>query len=124
MLAIAIAISVGVVMAQGKWLFGAFAIAIGCALSWPVQLGLGMFAFLVPFDFVALPGGGADATGLTWIAGVAAIALLLFKGLISRRLRIPAKSFIWWFLFILWATTTAAWVAALVQLAQLIASLR
>ena len=77
------------------------------AIKYPVEMTLGLFAFLVPFDNVLLVG----RTGLSidWALGAAAGAVLLAYGLVSGRLRMPPRSAIWWGLFVAWGAETLLW---------------
>ena len=50
------AIIVGFGIGEGQWLVGLLALFIPLVLLYPVQVGLGMFAVLIPFDTIAVLG--------------------------------------------------------------------
>ena len=97
------AVALGVTVGEGKWQYTLLVVAAGCVLWWPVQMSLGVFALLVPFDFIPLLGGKSGTT-LTFYVGAAAIAILLVEGFVNRRLEMPSRAALWWVLFALWAT--------------------
>lgn len=82
---------------------------ISVAVRWPVQASLGVYAFLIPFDSIAILGGGSTGPTLNKLIGVAAAGILLATGLIGQRLVRPPRAALWWFLFIMWGGVTAAW---------------
>jgi O-antigen ligase len=99
---------IGWALAQGQ--LGILALPIVVVLTpvvmrWPVISTFGLYAFLVPFDEVAVFGGAT----LTKMVGVLAAAVLLGVALMERRLSRPPKAALWWALFLLWAAMSAAW---------------
>src|ERR1700691_6416401 len=76
------------------------------AVKYPVEMSLGLFAFLIPFDNVLLLGKGYS---IDWALGAAAGAILFAYGLVSGRLRMPPRSALWWGLFIAWGAETLLW---------------
>jgi O-antigen ligase len=74
-------------------------------IRWPIISTFGMYALLVPFDFLAVLGGNT----LTKLVGMLAAAVLLGAGLMERRLCHPPRAALWWAMFMLWALTSAAW---------------
>jgi O-antigen ligase len=75
-----------------------------------VQAALGIYAFLIPFDDIAiLASGGATGPTLTRFAGAAATVILLLTGLANRRLVRPPRAALWMSLFILWSIASITW---------------
>jgi O-antigen ligase len=107
--ATAVGVVAGAAIAYGGW-FGAAAVLGGALLlSWPVQIALGSFAFLLPFDSVSAVGAEATGTALTHYAGACAAVVLLAVGLATRRLSVPPRAALWWSLFVLWGAATMGW---------------
>jgi O-antigen ligase len=86
------------------------------ALRWPVTVAFGAYAFVLPFDSVAVVAdtGGATITRLT---GIVAAGVLLAAGVVQHRLIRPPLAALWVGLLFLWALVTFAWAVNL-QLAQ------
>jgi O-antigen ligase len=105
----AVGMVVGAVIAYGGW-FGAAAVLAGALLlRWPVQVALGAFAFLLPFDSVSSLGAEASGTALTRYAGACVVVVLLGVGLATRRFSVPPRAALWWSLFVLWGVATLGW---------------
>jgi O-antigen ligase len=76
----------------------------------PVSASLGLFAFLLPFDSILIPGQiGQIHIHLTWLAGATAIAVLLTTGVLARRFGRPPRAAIWWSLAVFWAGISSLW---------------
>jgi O-antigen ligase len=97
-----------VLIASQAWLYLAALVAVPLSLFWPVEVGLGVFAALVPFSIVGV-GKGDAAMKLGWIAGLGAGAALLFHGLILGRLQRPPAAARYWILLVVWSGFTAFW---------------
>ena len=102
-LAVALAVVLGLTIARGQWLLLGGLVGMGLTLLWPISITLGAFAFLVPFDVVSVIGNGREGTTLTFLAGAAAGLALLGTGLFRRRFERPLPVALWWFLYILGA---------------------
>src|SRR2546430_11706994 len=75
--------------------------------KYPVEMSLGVFAFLIPFGSVlAIANSGYT---VNWILGAVAGAILFAFGLITNRLQAPPRAMLWWTLFILWGGVTLLW---------------
>lgn len=109
LLLISTAATVGLASAQENWALLIGAVAVPLVLLWPVQMSLGVFAFLVPFDSVAVLGNKGAGTTLNWVIGAVSAAILLGMGVVNRRFKRPPRAAIWWILFITWSTATALW---------------
>lgn len=108
-----IAVLIGFAISEGLWV-----IALPLALSpllllWPIELTLGMFAVLLPFERVATTGGDASSAGTTlnYYAGAAAAVTLLVTGLVTGNLRAAPRAAYWWGGLILWSFCTIFWAA-------------
>ncbi len=101
----------GAAVAYGGWLGGATLLVCALMARWPVQVALGMFALLLPFDSVSAIGGQATGAALTRYVGGFAAVVLLVLGLISKRLSLPSRAGLWWSLFVLWGVATLGWAA-------------
>lgn len=105
----AAAVMIGLVVAHAKWTYLAAMGAFIVALFWPVQIALGVFGLLVPFDNVTVLSSAKSGTTLTFLVGAGAAAILLATGLTSKRLVKPPRAAFWWTAFMLWAVTSIAW---------------
>lgn len=81
---------------------------IPLVIRWPVVSTFGLYAFLVPFDYVAALSEAGGGT-LTRLVGIMAGGVLLVSGLIERRLVRPPAAALWLSVFMAWAVLTAAW---------------
>jgi O-antigen ligase len=106
----AAAVLVGFNVGQERWFIVAIFVALPILLLWPVQVALGCFAFLIPFDEIASV-GNSDSSGraLTFYIGAAAGLTLLGVALVGRRIKFPPRSALWWTVVVLWGSATALW---------------
>ncbi len=98
---------VGLAVVQQNLLLVAGIAFLACVFPWPVEISLGVFAFLVPWDDV-LELGDSGVT-LARLAGAFAGAILLAYGFLSGRLRVPARSALLRGLFVLWSAASFLW---------------
>lgn len=103
------AASVAAGLVLQKWVIAAAVPCVALLILWPVEVSLGLFAFLVPFDSIATIGGEANGPTLTRVVGAAAGLILLVTGLGQRRLQRPPRAALWWGLFIAWGAVTVLW---------------
>jgi O-antigen ligase len=104
-----IAVMIGNAIAEEKWLYCVAALFIAVTFVYPIQVAVGLFAFLVPFDSIAVIGEATHGRTLTWLAGAAAGMILFAAGFAARRLKPPPAASIWWISFTLWCAVTAVW---------------
>ncbi|HYG99970.1 MAG TPA: O-antigen ligase family protein [Terriglobales bacterium] len=96
----------GWAIAHEFWLVAAAVLFVPFFFVWPVEIALGMFAFLVPFEAVAMFSGSAT---LPFLAGAIAGAGLLAVGFIDHRFEKPPRAAIWWTLFVALAVASYLW---------------
>ena len=107
LLVIAAAVVLGRAISQAKWLYvGALAFGL-VTLFHPVEMALGTFAALLPFDKISALGD--QSSTLTYLVGAASGAVLLGIGLAGRRLQQPPRAALWWTLLVLWGAATTLW---------------
>src|SRR5207245_975881 len=105
--AIAAAILVSIAVMRQNYLALAAVTALAFAILFPVEVSLGMFAVLVPFDQVLVLGN--SGVTVTWVAGGFAATTLLIYGLVRGRFRSSTRTGLYWGLFVLWAATSVVW---------------
>jgi len=74
-------LAIGSLVASGHWLFALAPVVIGLLICWPVQIAVGFFAFLVPFEEVTILSGGATGMTLNWLVGATAAVTVILTGL-------------------------------------------
>jgi O-antigen ligase len=100
------AVLAGTVIGHEDWLLLGFATIMILALCWPIEIALGLYAFLLPFNSITTLGSGTTANyALGAIAGMA----LLVTGVVRKRLTWPPRAARWWLVFLLWCVLTTAW---------------
>ncbi|GAC1613829.1 MAG: hypothetical protein NVS4B5_01560 [Vulcanimicrobiaceae bacterium] len=77
------------------------------ATRWPIVFPFGLYALLVPFDplLAFISGGGT----LTKIVGIASIAALALRALLTRRVLVPPRSWLGWGAFVLLMIISLTW---------------
>jgi O-antigen ligase len=109
-LTVLIGLLVGVMVGQGQWLLVAALAAAPLVFLWPVQVALGAFALLIPFDSATFSqGNGTTGTTLNFVVGAAAASILIVTALAGRRLQKPPRAALWWTLLIVWYAITYLW---------------
>jgi hypothetical protein len=108
---VAIGIVAGCVVVYGGWIYAVGLAVIALLLRWPVEVALGSFAFLLPFDSISSLDPGATGTALTRYVGGLSALVLLMVGLATKRLSNPPRAALWWSLFVLWGVATLGWAA-------------
>ena len=73
----------------GKWLYIALMLApfaVAVSIKYPVIFPFGLYAMLLPFDFILVIGGSSFGPTYTMLLGLWSIGALFINGLIERRL--------------------------------------
>jgi O-antigen ligase len=102
-------VCIGVVVAGEKWLYLGAIMGMGLFIVRPVHVGLGLFAFLVPFDGVMALGSNQEGMTLTAVVGLGTVFVILAVGLALDRLELPSWPAFYWFVFVSWAGTSILW---------------
>ena len=107
---IVVATLLGWMIASENWLFVGGMFGLLLLLLRPVELSLGLYAFLVPFESITTleDSAGPTATLLRYV-GLLAIFMLLSVGWLRNRLIRPPKTAVYWSLFILWSGVSTLW---------------
>jgi O-antigen ligase len=103
---IASGLAVGFAVSKASWLYMGTLVFGVVTLLYPVQISLGCFGALVPFDNIS---GLNQNTSLTYFVGAAAGALLLATGLANGRLQVPPRAALWWTLLGFWGAISMLW---------------
>lgn len=104
-----VAVLVGTTIANAQWLYLGLAVAVCLAVVWPVEAALGFYAFLLPFQSIAVLGQAERGTTANWVLGAVAAVALLGAGSLRGRLSWPSRNATWLLLFSLWALISCAW---------------
>ena len=108
-LSVLLALLLGVTIAQERWLFVAAIAVMPLVILRPVELSLGAFAMLIPFDSVVALGSGKAGTTVTFVVGAASAGLLFLTGMLGHRLEKPRPQAVAWALFVAWAALSTVW---------------
>jgi hypothetical protein len=107
---IATACSLGWMIASENWLFVAAVLCLLLLLVRPIEVVLGLYAFLIPFESMTTMGNSTGPTAtLLRYAGVIALLVTLGVGWLGERIIRPPKAALFWSLFILWAAVSIQW---------------
>lgn len=106
---IACAIVLGDFVANQDWLYVGVLVGAFVALLWPVEIALGFYTFLLPFDSIAVLGESKSGTTVNWVVGALAGVALLAIGVLMRRLDAPPKAVRIWVSLMLWSLITVVW---------------
>jgi O-antigen ligase len=104
------ACALGLTIALEQWLIVAAALAFLMLLVWPIEVTLGLFAFLIPFEPMTGTGSGSgpSATLLRYV-GIATLILLPSVGWLRGRMVKPPRTALFWSLFMLWGAASTLW---------------
>jgi len=100
------AVLLGRLIALEQWLALAAICALPLALQWPIEIALGAYAFLIPFEYIFIIGQGRS--GLT-LLGVATTAAMFATGIIRKRLSWPPRAALYWAAFLFLAVLSLLW---------------
>ena len=100
----------GWMIASEKWLFVAAAFGLSFLLLRPIEVALGLYAFLIPFEsMTAMDNSNGPTITLLRYVGLLAIFITLVVGWLRERIVRPPKTALFWSLFILWGAASTLW---------------
>jgi O-antigen ligase len=104
------ACSLGWMIASENWLFVAGVCAFLLLFVCPLEVALGLYAFLIPFESVTTmdTGAGQSETLLRYV-GLLALFVILGVGWIRERIMRPPRTAVFWSLFVLWGVVSTLW---------------
>ena len=104
------ACSLGWMIALENWLFVVGLCALLLLIVRPIELALGLYAFLIPFETMTTmtTDAGQSETLLRYV-GLLALFVTLGVGWIRGRIMRPPRTALFWSLFVLWGSVSALW---------------
>lgn len=106
----AVACALGLTIAFEKWLYVAAAMALLMLLVWPIELTVGLYALLLPFEPMTGTGAGSGPSDtLLRYVGLAALAVVPVVGFLRSRLVKPPRAALFWTLFVSWCGLSVFW---------------
>src|SRR5882724_11892856 len=107
---VVVACSLGWMIASEKWLFVAGVFALLLLLARPIEVALGLYAFLIPFESMTTMDNstGPTATLLRYV-GLLALFVTLGVGWLRERIIRPPQTALFWSLFLLWGAISILW---------------
>ena len=107
---IATACFLGWMIASEKWLLVVSVLGLFLLLVRPIEVALGLYALLIPFESMTAMGNSTGPTDtLLRYVGVIAILTILGFGWLAERITTPPKPALFWSLFILWVAVSSQW---------------
>lgn len=100
----------GVMIASEKWFFVAGMLGLLLLLARPIEVTLGLYAFLIPFESMTMMenSAGPSATLLKYV-GVLAIFVTLGIGCLRDRIMRPPQTAQFWTALVLWGGLSTLW---------------
>ena len=109
-LLIVTACSLGVMIASERWLVVAAMLGLLFLLVRPIEVALGLYALLIPFESMTTMDNSTGPTDtLLRYVGVVALLVTLGVGRLRGRIIRPPRTALFWSLFILWAAVSTEW---------------
>jgi O-antigen ligase len=107
---VATACCLGWMIASEKWLFVAAAFSLPLLLMRPIEITLGLYAFLIPFESMTTMDSdtGPTPTLLRYV-GLLALFVTLGVGWLRERITRPPQTALFWSLFLLWGAISILW---------------
>jgi membrane protein implicated in regulation of membrane protease activity len=104
------ACSLGWMIASEKWLLVAGMFSLLLLLVRPIEVALGLYAFLIPFESMTTMDNGTGSTPtLLRYVGLLAIFVTLGVGWLRERIIRPPQTALFWSLFVLWGGVSTLW---------------
>ena len=99
-----------VAITRENWLLALGGLFLPLLFAYPVEISLGLFAFLLPFDTLGATGLDSSAgSSISWYSGALAGLVLLMVGITGNRIKRPPKAAFWWGLFVTWNAASLLW---------------
>jgi O-antigen ligase len=107
---VVIACFLGWMIASENWLFVASLFALLLLLVRPIEVALGLYAFLIPFESMTTLDNstGPTATLLRYV-GLLALFVTLGVGWLRERIIRPPQAALFWSLLVLWGGVSTLW---------------
>src|ERR1700736_4174162 len=107
---IVIACCLGWMIASENWLCRAAIFGLSLLFMRPIEVTLGLYAFLIPFESITTmdDSTGPTATLLKYV-GLLALFVTLGVGWLRERIMRPPKTALFWSLFVLWGGVSTLW---------------
>jgi O-antigen ligase len=100
----------GWMIASENWLFVVGLCALLLLIVRPIELALGLYAFLIPFESMTTMDTGAGQTEtLLKYVGLLALFVTLGVGWLRERIIRPPRTALFWSLFVLWGGVSTLW---------------
>lgn len=97
-------------IAQENWPLALGGFFLPLLFVYPIEISLGLFAFLLPFDTLSSTGADSSAgSSVGWYSGALVGLVLLATGIMGKRFRRPPRAAFWWGLFVLWNVASLLW---------------
>lgn len=107
---VAIACSLGWMISSENWLFAVGVFGLLILFLRPIELALGLYAFLIPFEsMTTLDNSSAPTATLLRYVGLLALFVTLGIGWLGKRIGRPPQTAVFWSLFILWSGVSTLW---------------
>jgi O-antigen ligase len=104
------ACSLGWMIASENWLFVAAAFGLLLLLVRPIEVVLGLYAFLIPFEpMTAMDNSTGPTDTFLRYVGLLAIFLTFGVGWLRKRIVRPPQTAMFWSLFIVWGVASTLW---------------
>jgi O-antigen ligase len=105
-----VAAALGLTIALERWLVVAAALALLTLLVWPMEVALGLYAFLIPFEVMTATGiEPRPSITLLRYAGIVALIVVPGVGWLRERLVKPPRAALFWAIFVLWSALSTLW---------------
>ena len=106
---VAVGIVAGVAIGLNQWALVGVLCVLPLLLLKPIEVAVGIFVLMIPFDSIASISGQGSGRTLLWFAGAFAGCVLLAVGLVGNRLVRPSRTTLWWTAFVLWGAASFLW---------------
>jgi O-antigen ligase len=102
-------VCLGFLFAREQWIYGLALVALVLLFLWPIEVTLGAYAFLLPFDSISRLGNSPEGRAFTWYVGAGIALVLLSLGITNNKLRTPPRSSRYWLAFLGWGALSVFW---------------